>query len=75
MKETRKREFPLIYSKGKKLFNIVVHMSDDPGSMRAVLDALGERVNLIGTSSYTLSDGTAMFTAFAEGLSKDETAS
>ena len=75
MKETRKREFPLLYSKEKKLFNIVVHMSDDPGSMRAILEALEEKVNLIGTSCYTLSDGTAMFTAFAEALSQDETAS
>ena len=74
MKETRKREFPLHFAKGKKMFNIIVHMSDAPGSMSAVLDALGKKVNLVGTSSYTLSDGTAIFAAFAEALSAQETA-
>ena len=73
MKDTLKREFPLHFAKGKKIFNIVVHMSDEPGSMGAILDALGKRVNMIGTSSYTLNDGTAMFTSFAEALSSDET--
>ena len=49
-------------------------MSDAPGSMGEILEALRKRVNMIGTSSYTLSDGTAMLTAFAEALSSKETA-
>jgi hypothetical protein len=73
LKETRRREFPLFYAKGKKLFNVVVHISDAPGSMGKVLDALGARVNLIGTSSYSLGDGSAMFAAFAEALDRRET--
>lgn len=47
-------------------------MSDAPGSMTAILDLLGSRVNLIGINSYTLSDGTAMLSGFAEPLSRDE---
>lgn len=61
------------YAKGKKLFHIIVHMSDAPGSMSAILDGLGKRVNFIGMTSYSLSDGTAMLTAFAESLSPRET--
>lgn len=67
------RNFPLHYAKGKKLFHIIVHMSDAPGSMSAILDGLGKRVNLIGTTSYSLSDGSAVLTAFAESLSPTET--
>ena len=68
-----KREFPLHYARGKKLFHIVVHMSDEPGSMTSVMDELGKTVNMIGTSSYTLGDGTAMLSSFAESLSPEET--
>jgi predicted hydrocarbon binding protein len=68
------RVFPVHYDPGKKLFHVVVKLSDAPGSYRSVLDLLSSRVNLIGTSTYTLSDGTAMFSGFAEALSPKETA-
>ncbi|MDE1852661.1 MAG: hypothetical protein KGI38_02805 [Thaumarchaeota archaeon] len=73
MKEIHMRNFPIHYAKGRKLFHIIVHMSDAPGSMSAILDGLGKRVNFIGMTSYSLSDGTAMLTAFAESLSPTET--
>ncbi len=55
------------------MFHIIVHMSDTPGSLSAILTDLGKRVNIIGLSSYALTDGTAMFTAFAEALNQKET--
>jgi predicted hydrocarbon binding protein len=69
----RKLEFPLHYAKGAKLFQIVAHLSDAPGSLSTILEVLRGKVNLIGTASYTLSDDTAMFSAFTEALSPDET--
>jgi predicted hydrocarbon binding protein len=51
----------------------VVKLSDAPGSYSAILNLLGPAVNLVGTTTYTLSDGTAMFSGFAEALSKRET--
>jgi predicted hydrocarbon binding protein len=69
----RKREFPLYYAKGKRLFQIIVHISDAPGSLGATLNLLGPMVNMVGTSTYTLGDGTAMISAFAEGLGPEVT--
>jgi predicted hydrocarbon binding protein len=73
LKESPKRDFLFHYAKGKKLFQIIVHISDSPGSLAEVQKVLGAKVNLLGTTSYTLSDGTAMFNAFAEALSVEET--
>jgi predicted hydrocarbon binding protein len=69
-----KRDFLMYYAKGKRLFHIVLHISDAPGSLSSVLNVLGTKVNLLGTSSYTLNDGTAIYSAFAEALSPRETA-
>lgn len=68
-----RKTFPLAYSPGKKLFHIVAKMSDAPGSYSVILNLLGSRVNLIGTTTYTLSDGTAIFSGFSESLSDKET--
>ncbi len=67
------RIFPVHYAPGKKLFHVIVQLSDSPGSYSLILDRIRARVNLIGTSTYTLSDGTAVFSGFAEGLSGSET--
>jgi predicted hydrocarbon binding protein len=65
----RKRiAFPYYFSPDRKLFQIVVRMSDSPGSFSSVLDALKDRVNLLGTVTYTLRDGSAIFNGFAEAL-------
>lgn len=73
MKALHKRDFPTYFAKGKKLFHIIVHMSDAPGSLVAILDLLRQNVNLIGISTYTLNDGSAMLSAFAEALTPKET--
>jgi len=68
MKEGKKKIFPVHYAPGKKLFHIVVTISDAPGSCSSILDLLRTKVNLIGTSTYTRNDGTAMFSGFSEAL-------
>ena len=73
LKPIRKREFPMYYAPGKRLFQIVVRISDAPGSLSSILNLLGSRVNLIGTATYTLGDGTAMLNAFAEALTAQDT--
>ena len=73
MKEGRQRIFPVHFDPGKRLFHIVVRLSDAPGSYSSVLEILRQKLNLIGTTTYTLSDGTAMFSGFAEALSPKET--
>jgi predicted hydrocarbon binding protein len=74
LKGLQKRIFPLHYAPGKKLFHVVVKLSDAPGSYNSILSLLSPKVNLVGTNTYTLSDGTAVFSGFAESLSPDETA-
>jgi len=74
MKEGKKQIFPVHYAPGKKLFHIVATISDAPGSYSSILDHLRTKVNLIGTSTYTRNDGTAMFSGFSEALSQRLTA-
>ena len=69
----RHRIFPVHYRPKKKLFHVIVELSDAPGSYSLVLDALRPKLNLIGTSTYTLDDGTAVFSGFTEALSEDVT--
>ncbi len=73
MDHVARRVFPYYFAPGKKLFQIVVKMSDEPGSLGLILSLLGSRVNLIGTDTYTMRDGTAIFSAFSEALSTEET--
>jgi predicted hydrocarbon binding protein len=68
--EGKKKIFPVHYAPGKKLFHIVVTLSDAPGSYSSILDLVRTKVNLIGTSTYSLNDGTAMFSGFSEALSQ-----
>ncbi|HXY56068.1 MAG TPA: V4R domain-containing protein [Nitrososphaerales archaeon] len=65
----KKRIFPVHYDPGKKLFHTVVVLSDTPGSFSSILELLSTKVNLIGTGTYTRSDGTALFSGFSEALS------
>ena len=73
MAEGKKKIFPVHFAPGKKLFHVVVTLSDAPGSYSSILDLVRTRVNLIGTSTYTRSDGTAVFSGFAEALSPKAT--
>jgi len=68
MIEGKKKIFPVHYAPGKKLFHIVVTLSDAPGSYSSILDLVRTKVNLIGTSTYTRNDGTAIFSGFSEAL-------
>ncbi len=73
LKGTPHRIFPAHFAPGKHLFHVVVKLSDAPGSYSRILDLLRTKLNLIGTSTYTLSDGTAIFSGFAEALNASET--
>jgi len=70
----RKVEYPLYYSPGRNLVHVVVKLRDTPGGLARVLEALGGLVDLIGTTSYRLKDGHAIFSGFAELVSEGETA-
>jgi predicted hydrocarbon binding protein len=74
IKSEKQKIFPVHFAPGKKLVHIVVRLSDAPGSYSSILDLLATRVNLVGTTTYTLSDGTALFSGFAEALTPAETA-
>jgi len=69
----RHRVFPVHYRPKEKLFHVIVKLSDAPGSYSLILDTLRPKLNLVGTTTYTLDDGTAIFSGFAEALSKDTT--
>ena len=73
MVEGKKKIFPVHYAPGRKLFHVVVILSDAPGSYSSILDLVRTKVNLIGTSTYTRSDGTAIFSGFSEALSPKTT--
>jgi predicted hydrocarbon binding protein len=74
IKNEKQRIFPVHFAPGKKLVHVVVRLSDAPGSLSSILDLLAARVNLVGTTTYANSDGTALFSGFAEALSTGETA-
>lgn len=73
IKGEKQKIFPVHFAPGKKLVHVVVRLSDAPGSLSSILNLLASRVNLVGTTTYTLSDGTAVFSGFAEALSPKET--
>ena len=73
MTDGKKKIFPVHYAPGKKLFHIVATLSDAPGSYSSILDVVRTKVNLIGTTTYTRSDGTAVFSGFSEALSPKTT--
>jgi predicted hydrocarbon binding protein len=73
LKGQKKKIFPMHYAPGKKLFHIVVRLSDAPGSYSSILDLVSKRVNFVGTQTYSMGDGTAIFSGFSEAISPDET--
>ena len=66
LERTKKVEFPFHYSRDKALVHIVAKMSDAPGTLARLTTALGARLNLVGTTSYRLTEDTAIFSGFAE---------
>jgi predicted hydrocarbon binding protein len=70
----RKVEYPFHYSPDGKLVHVVAELHDKPGTLALLLNALGGKVNLIGTTSYVTDGGTAVFSGFGRVLSKNDTA-
>ena len=73
LSRVRKREFPYVFSTSKRMFQIVVKMMDVPGALESVLHALDKRINLIESGSYSIQGGEAIWCAFGEVHSPDET--
>jgi len=68
MPRQRKIEFPFYYSPGKKLVHIVAKIRDEPGALANLLKGLAPMVNLLGSQSYAIGKGKAIFSGFAETL-------
>jgi len=66
--------FPFHYSPDGKTVFIAATISDEPGTLAAVLTFLSKRVNLIGTSSYTLGSNAANFSCYGRLLPPATTA-
>jgi len=66
--------FPFHYSEKEKTVFVVASISDKPGALAALLKVLSRRVNLVGTSSYSLGGDEAVFSGFGQVLSKRTTA-
>ncbi|QQG49322.1 MAG: hypothetical protein HY247_03150 [archaeon] len=72
LKERRAEVFPYHYEPKKRLVHIVVRISNEPGSLGAILDLLAHKVDLVGTSTYLTPEGSAVFSGFAAVLDKGE---
>jgi len=66
--------FPFHYDPSQKTVFVAASISDEPGTLAALLTLLSKRVNLIGTSSYTLGQDAASFSCYGSLLSDDTTA-
>jgi predicted hydrocarbon binding protein len=70
----RKKEFSFYYSPDSKTVHVVAKLRDEPGALASLLNLLGTRLNLIGTTSYTIEEGCAIFSSFGEALFDTDTA-
>ncbi|HEY6283084.1 MAG TPA: hypothetical protein VIW22_04085, partial [Nitrososphaerales archaeon] len=70
----RKVEYPFHYSPDWRLVHFVGEVQDKPGALAFLLNTLGTKLNMIGTTSYSAGDGTAVFSGFGQVLSKHDTA-
>jgi predicted hydrocarbon binding protein len=73
MKGTRKEALGLYYFPKVKSFHTVVRLKDVPGALSSVLELLRDHVNLVNGTSYSLGDGSAIWSGFGKSLSKSET--
>ena len=64
---------PFYYSPNKKAYQLVAKLGDTPGVLGGLLQALGTKVNLVLSSSYTNGDGTAFFVGVAEPIKESVT--
>jgi predicted hydrocarbon binding protein len=67
-----RRELAYLLSPGKKTLQIVVKMSDTPGALAGILQALSGHINLIGVDAYGSDDGHAILSCFAEPIARVE---
>jgi predicted hydrocarbon binding protein len=69
-----KKEFPFYYSPSTKTVHVVAKLRDEPGALASLLENLGTRLNLIGTTSYAIGEGHAILSGFGEALFDSDTA-
>lgn len=69
-----KIEFPYYFSSEEKSVHVVAEITDEPGALSSLLSRLAARVNLIGTSSYSLDGNRAVFSAFGRLLTSTDSA-
>lgn len=74
LRPERKVEFPFHYSPDGKMVHIVARLADAPGALASLLNLLVTKVDLIGTSSYAIEEGTAVFSGFGRLLSQSDDA-
>lgn len=66
--------FPFHYARGEKTVFVVATIPDTPGALAGLLSILSKRVNLVGTSSYSLGRNAAIFSGYGKILSSAMTA-
>ena len=71
----RKTMFPFHYSPGERTVHIVANLSDEPGTLASLLAILRTKVNLVGTTSYSTGDGSAIFSGIGKVISSSDDAS
>jgi predicted hydrocarbon binding protein len=69
----RKKDFPFYYSSSAKTVHVVAKLRDSPGALASLLNNLGTRLDLIGTTSYGIEGGCAIFSCFGEALFDSDT--
>ena len=70
----RKKMFPFYYSPSIRTVHVVARIRDEPGALASLLNNLGTRLNLLGSTSYAIDDGGAIFSCFGETLFDSDTA-
>jgi predicted hydrocarbon binding protein len=65
--------FPFHYAPGEETVFFVATIRDQPGALASLLKSLGEHVNLLATSSYSLENDAAVISGYGKALSKRTT--
>jgi predicted hydrocarbon binding protein len=72
MSGPRLREYLYVFAPDKKVFQVVVRISDAPGSLARILEILEGHINLVGVHTFRTGDGSAMVSAYAEAIDHGE---
>lgn len=73
MKENRQQSLGFYFFPRMKGFHIVVRLKDVPGALGSVLLLLRDHVDIVGSASHGLGDGSAIWSGFGKSLLKAET--